>query len=357
MEVEVNPEMIRLARAVRSMTQAQLSLASGVSQPKLSRLESSLTRCGPDVLSALVRVLGFPESFFCLRHAVYEAASSILNRKKVATPAKTEIHAEAIANLRRIHVEILLRSVEVEKRSLKSDNDGGVEGARRVAKALRRDLRVPRGPIQNVTDLLEDCGVFVFQEAFTSKAIDGFTLMDGQDRGYVFVNYGLSGDRLRFTLAHELGHIVMHDLPSREAEREADAFAAEFLMPESEIASHLEDLNLQRLGELKRYWRVSMAALIMRAGEIGAIGPERKRRLQIALSAKGYRMSEPIQLEREEPSLMREVIDAHRERLQFSEGDLARLLCIEASDLSLWYPKTQPRFRLMRGGSQNSAVS
>ena len=95
---------------------------------------------------------------------------------------------------------------------------------------------------------------------------------------------------------HEIGHIIMHQMPSDEMEAQSDRFAAEFLMPASEIKSDLRQLRLQQLPALKTIWKVSMAAVVKRAFDLGQITERQYRYLFTELSMQGWRTKEPIQI-------------------------------------------------------------
>src|ERR1019366_9937990 len=90
-----------------------------------------------------------------------------------------------------------------------------------------------------------------------------------------------AGDRLRLTLVHEVGHIIMHESATPTMEVEANAFAAEFLAPRKEIKGSLLGLNMAKLADLKRHWKMSMQALIMRAYELKTITESQRRYLFI----------------------------------------------------------------------------
>ena len=86
------------------------------------------------------------------------------------------------------------------------------------------------------------------------------------------MNRNQPADRQRFSLGHELGHIVMHRVPSPTMEDEANAFASALLMPTQEVRPYLSGrLTIQKLASLKPVWRVSMQALLYRARAIGTI--------------------------------------------------------------------------------------
>ena len=92
----------------------------------------------------------------------------------------------------------------------------------------------------------------------------------------LFVNSRMPADRARFSLAHELGHLVMHECPLGDVEREADRFAAELLMPAREIGPEFpSSISLKTLVPLKARWRISIRALVYRACNLGLISKQR----------------------------------------------------------------------------------
>ena len=100
-----------------------------------------------------------------------------------------------------------------------------------VARQVRSLWRVPSGPIDHLIRLLESVGVLVHTRPLGTAAQDAVSTWPRGRPAIMLVNSGLPPDRLRFTVAHELGHLVMHSMPSDTQEREANLFAAEFLAP------------------------------------------------------------------------------------------------------------------------------
>ena len=138
-------------------------------------------------------------------------------------------------------------------------------------------------------------------------------------------------DRVRFTLAHELGHLVMHKFPSSNMEDEANIFASSFLMPAADIRHSFigrNKIDLALLGALKQEWRVSMQSLLMRAKSLGFIDDSRSSYLWRQMSARGLRLREPAQFDfvREEPTILNRLIAAHTGALGYSVDDMALLL-------------------------------
>jgi Zn-dependent peptidase ImmA (M78 family) len=146
----------------------------------------------------------------------------------------------------------------------------------------------------------------------------------------------MSADRERFTLAHELGHLIMHDLPTPpdNAEREADAFASEFLMPAAEIGPQLAGIDLAKAANLKRHWKTAMSALIRRARDLGRIDERRYTSLNVQLSQKGWRKVEPVQIEHEQPTLIPKMIKVHHDIHDYDVAVLARLTGLSVAEYS-----------------------
>jgi len=106
-------------------------------------------------------------------------------------------------------------------------------------------------------------------------------------------------------------------------------FAAEFLMPESDIRGYLSSrLTLEDAAVLKRTWKVSMSALIKRASDLERIAPGRAKSLFIEIGRRGWRLREPIEVEFETPTLYAELAEAHLEDLGFTEEQLSAALDI-----------------------------
>lgn len=122
-----------------------------------------------------------------------------------------------------------------------------------------------------------------------------------------------SGDGMRFTIAHEAGHLILqrHRRPdtTKDTEHEAHAFASAFLLPEREARSLLSpSMTIRDFLPIKARWGVSIAALITRGHRLGIFDNERNRSLMMQLSARGWRTTEPVEVPEEHPILMRQLM-------------------------------------------------
>ena len=118
------------------------------------------------------------------------------------------------------------------------------------------------------------------------------------------------------------------EIPGKKAEDAANAFASEFLMPEDEIISSFDKVDIDELAELKGKWKTSMASLLVRAGKLGRITKSYSTRMWAFFSACGYRKEEPLMgIEDEKPSLIKNILLNMMDR-GMSEASIAETLNI-----------------------------
>ncbi len=176
-----------------------------------------------------------------------------------------------------------------------------------AAEAVRHHWAIGEKPIGNLIHLLERSGVRVFSLAEQCHEVDAFSLWR-ERTPYVFLNAQKTPEHSRFDAAHELGHLVLHrhahgnceGAPStdldpepprgRRAEDEANAFASALLMPRTNLLAMTPRMpTFAKLIEIKKVWRVSLAALIHRLHRLRVLNDWQYRSLCIEISRAGYR--------------------------------------------------------------------
>lgn len=313
--------MLVLARESRGLTQAELAAAmikaspsgEAVSQGYVSRAESARLTVSGERLALYAQALGYPVELLALDPTVPGTGVGLVHhRKKAALTASSLRCVHAQLALTRLQVEAL---AEVAGRDLREHQVPAVElntltTPKDAARSVRMAWQMPSGPVPNMIGALEEAGVLVLVRDLGSAHLDAVSQFDGARAPLVLVNFHAPVDRCRFSLAHELGHLVLHHSPGgADQERQADAFAAEFLMPSSQIRSAFAaGLDLGRLAELKKEWRVSMSALLRRAQTLNAITEWQYRSAMIEMSALGYRITEPVTLPSEQPIAVDELV-------------------------------------------------
>jgi Zn-dependent peptidase ImmA (M78 family) len=200
-------------------------------------------------------------------------------------------------------VQKMLIAIEWPEVSLPTLSLGIDVGTEEEAAALvRAKYHAPRGPIESVSAILEQAGVMVIPESSSHSEMDGTSVWRSDLPPMIFVNQHATQDRMRFTMLHETGHLVLHQRSvlsqvSDNIEEQAHRFASAFLMPADEIKPQLRNLTISKLADLKRHWRVAMSALVMRAKQLDVITPTEATYLWRELSKRGWMKREPEQLD------------------------------------------------------------
>ena len=151
----------------------------------------------------------------------------------------------------------------------------------------------------------------------------------------------MPNDRKRFSLAHELGHLVMHlrsedlEKPEEQKEIEANEFAGEFLMPESLCKEDFFNLKYKDLGMKKYYWKVSKAAIIYRAKELKCISEQTSKYLYVTLGRYGERKNESVQVSIDSPKIISKMLDLHISELNYSTEEISDIVGLMPNEINI----------------------
>jgi Zn-dependent peptidase ImmA (M78 family) len=200
--------------------------------------------------------------------------------------------------------------------------------------------------VKNLVTVIESAGGVAFKFPFGTSDIDAISQWPDGSPPLFFINSSVDADRARFSLAHELGHMVMHQQMTETAEEEANRFAAEFLMPAKDIRQDLYGMSIERASNLKPFWRVSMAAIIKRSYDLGCMTKDRYASMFGCLSRLGFRRREPNPIATEEPKLVQKLVEAHVQQKNFSKKDFARMLHIYENEVEEMYFRPSGGLRL-----------
>ncbi|MFA1548810.1 ImmA/IrrE family metallo-endopeptidase [Actinomadura chokoriensis] len=313
-------ERLRTLRHLFGLSQGQLAQAAGVGQSRISQIENGVLEASNDILDAIAASTGSPRSFFEVMPP--DVPLGTLRFRKYASARKTEFkrvkalfdEAYRISNQLLVDAgyggpDIPMLKGEVSDREIEE-----------LAMQVREALQIGgTSPIRHLTRACERAGI----------AVVPLTLPGDEDEAHVVDHFGISywpafdepavigyftggpGDRQRFTLAHELGHLVLHSRRRNAAdpENEAHRFAGALLVPhERAIEMFSKPVTLRQLAQMKANWGISIQALIMRGSHLGLIDEHRKTSLFRQLSARGWRKSEPVAVRPEEPILIRKLL-------------------------------------------------
>lgn len=320
--------MITVARESRGFSQLELAEKLSLSPSNLSRMEQDFIEVGENHLKSISTILNYPEEFFYQEGETLPPALALRKRNVVAQ--KIMLPIEAQVNIYRLNAEKLLKAIGQPEINLPVLDIEKLGSPAEAARKLRKLWKIEKGAINNLTQVLEDNGLFLINFDFNTERVDGMSILANGKFPVVFSNKRSLGDRQRFTLAYELGHLVMHlqTNPSftRDISHEANEFAAEFLMPEKDIKGDFKDgVNLNVLADLKRKWKLSMQALLYRANDIGVITDNQKRYLINQFNSMNIRRREPAELDipRENPMKLRDMITNYKNKQKLNVKQLA----------------------------------
>lgn len=302
--------VLEMARRAAGLTQAELAERAGITQAALSRYESGQREPAPPVLERLASTLGVTDRLLTQAgRAQGGMAVDAHMRRRQTAPATTWRRLEARLNMLRLHTSLLFEEVSLAaERSIPALDPLEIRPAD-AARIVRMQWRMPIGPVRDLMGWLESAGCMIVGEDFGTSRVDGLSQWIG-DHPVVLYNVLAPTDRLRLTLAHELAHLVLHsETVTDDVELEANAFAAEFLMPEEVIRPVLRGVKPNRLPDLKREYGVSMQALVERSYQLGLMSAADRTRMWKMFSARGWRIREPgsEQLPQERPRLAQNI--------------------------------------------------
>lgn len=350
----VNFRMVRLARELRSMSQTQLAGTSGVSQSILSRIESDIRTPTEQELPCLAAALRLPVAFF------YEpetpAATPLFRKRAIRSATVNRMIQARINTAVLVARRILDAGIDIDTRvALPEPGDIPRDDPVEASRTLRRAWRLPNGRIDSVTKVIERAGGIVLHVDFgTDDASAALLTVPGDNRLWFVVNTReTAGDRVRLSLAHELGHAVMHRyLPvHNEALLEAEAyeFAVALTLPPEEFDRAIgPDLTLTRARDLKRAYWISIQAIVKAARDRRLISRKRYTSLYKQISARSWRRAEPDPVPVEAPAIWPAALKVHCERHGYADDELAQIGRVTVDELAELFPRDfAPRLRLV----------
>lgn len=293
-------ERIKQARELNGLTQTELASLVGCKQPAIAHFETNRFMPSIDTLKAIGKATGFLTSFFENQPISDFSLPSLSYRSRRSLTKKEEAQAYQYAltifeQVKKMSQKLNLPALRLPKVAERPQLSAKVS---RAAMGLSPDK-----PITNLINSFEQNGGFAFVTPFILSKIEAFSRWAEYDieRPMIIVVPGISGDRLRYAVAHEIGHLVMHNSPKGKIadwEKEANKFASEFLMPKESLKRELiPPITLTSIAKLKPRWGVSMQALIYRAYDLGLITERHYHYLFEQLSMKGWRKREPKELD------------------------------------------------------------
>lgn len=308
MNTQFNGERLKKARIYRGLTVAELAERVGCQRQTLSMYEISKSHpADKTTVMKLAQELKFPVKYFY--EYPNEVASGTVYFRSLLTTNK-RYRSEQVVKMDYIsQIYSLLQDYiafpKYTPLTLPSNTSPEL-----AAYTLRDAWGLGNGPIDNLISVVEQHGILVTSFSTSTNDVDAFSkFMEVGDAPTYIIAYSnnkTSAARIHFDIAHELGHIYLHDWSediediSKEEfkfkEREANDFAAAFLLPEKTFRNDAEKgpQTIAYYKQLKKKWRVSIAAMIRRSEKLGIITTEEYQNLIRIMQRRGLRKEEPL---------------------------------------------------------------
>lgn len=321
---EFNPGRILTAIECRGWTRRELAVRYATDPSNISGIINGRLPFTEQVAERMTLATGFPLSFFMLDDSIIDVNQLTFRRKaRVSRTLINQMVAEF--SLLAGSVKRLASMTSTAPKcgwldGLSPKTAPSIESIETLAAEVRTFWGIPpTGPIRNMVKNVEHSGIMAVPLTSPVKDPSGdgitFPSYDGIQQIIGYFPMDKTGDRLRFTMAHELGHLVLHRnrIPSDNAtaEHEANTFAGALLIPASDAKSAITPtMSLNDYAYIKAGWGVSIAALITRAARLGIIDRQRERSLRIQLSNRGWNRKEPVEVPIEHPLLLKQLVGA-----------------------------------------------
>lgn len=314
-------ERLKNARMYRGLTLTELAKRTEISKQSISLYENGNNVPDHMKVRLLSAELNFPYDYF-FQTDNYVAKTETTYFRSLASATKKDrtaqsIKLEYVAKMYEILLEYIsfpvmnLPSVDFEGYDdvFECEGEEAIKEIEGIAQQVREYWGIGDEPIKDLQYLLEKNGIIVTGFNTNEDKIDAFsqrTIVEGKNIYFIAVALGSRPEgRIRFDMAHELGHILLHpwseDLEAitkdefKARERQANMFASALLLPRNsfgkDVAAYPTDLQYYQF--MKKKWKVSIQAMMYRAHQLGVISDNQYQYMMRQVSKNGWRQKEP----------------------------------------------------------------
>lgn len=306
-------KQLRLARGL-SLDALAAEMGGIITKQALSKYELGKATPSPVILNKIASALGIKAAYlwsepsFSVKFIAYRKGSGLLKGEQKRVESLVIQSLEQRIRLQDLTQQINGASIPVQKLSV-----GKITDAESAADNIRKAWNLGRASIANVTDILEDHLVHVL-EVEAGEKFDGISAValngDGNVKAAAVVSRsGIAGERQRFNLAHELGHLVLKASKDTDEEKAAFRFAAAFLAPADslykEIGNKRVFIQPDELLMLKKRFGISVQALLYRLRDLDVITDLYYKRWCMDINRLSWRKHEPCEFPPERPQWLR----------------------------------------------------
>jgi Zn-dependent peptidase ImmA (M78 family)/DNA-binding XRE family transcriptional regulator len=299
-------ERFKSARMLNGFSLQDLAdkLDNKISRQALHKYEKGEVIPDSEMMAHLCTALGVKQDYFFRGSPIELGAIEFRKLKKLPAKEQHKIieHTKDIL-YRYLELEEII-GIEANFVNPLSGNDciSSFSDVEKASVQVRKKWNLGADPIYNSIELLEDHQIKVV-EVHSDDAFDGMQTWVNQHIPVIAINRSRvkSADRIRFTVLHELGHLLLplQGLSENEKEKYCHQFAAAMLFPkdtaEKELGSTRKKLFVQELGALKQQYGISIQALVYRSRDLGIISDSFLKQFMFLMVNNHWKINEPIQ--------------------------------------------------------------
>lgn len=280
---EIVSQKLKNARALKGFSQQELANMIGVSKQMISKYEKGESLPTSTTLLKLKKHLNVPMSYF-FKSSKIELGVLNFRKKSSFSNKKQELLAQLIKLKLENYLEIedLLQINYSFKNSIENESVNSIEDIEKLVLSLRKEWEIGLDPIHNIIQLLEDNEIKVVELYDVEDTFDGLATFVNDKFLVIVVNGNFPVERKRFTLLHELGHLLLN-LPECDLKTEenyCNKFASEFLFPKrlvvKEFGVKREIISLNELIQVQKKYGMSIQAIVYRLVDAGVFSENKK---------------------------------------------------------------------------------
>jgi Zn-dependent peptidase ImmA (M78 family)/transcriptional regulator with XRE-family HTH domain len=312
-------DRVRNARLYHGWSQTELAQHVGTTQPKISQMESG-DYTSSELLDAIASATQYSRTWFEQGPLPDLPTGTLRFRKQASSSVKNDERVRAHV---RQAVEViekfsgLPQAPKVRLAPIDPNQDCSADAIEGIAQDVREQLGVgPLDPIPNLVRAVERAGVAVIGSIIDIEFGQHSGASYWPDypfgRPIICISRGMPGDRQRFTTAHELGHLVLHQWRNPEAkiaELEANRFAGALLIPRDAMMEIDTPVTLRTLAHVKARWGISIRALVRRSLDVHLVDTAHRISLEKQISSRKWNRQEPVEVPYEQPRLVGRLIE------------------------------------------------
>lgn len=305
-----NGSRLKEARLYNKMTLTELAEKLDVTKQAISKYETGKSSPAFENSLQLFEILGYPREFFYTSDDFHYETEGTFFRSRLTATQKSKQPAEILIKYSVIVRDFLSQYIEFPEMRNR-ENYQNFQDIEILANSIRKDVGLDDGPISDIIEIAELMGFCIINSEYQEDKVDAFSSMNKiNDQQYFVITTGEARSfyRQQFSIAHEIGHWVLHqhlnpaELDKDEyktMENQANKFASAFLLPKKSFGKELQSQRVDDIDtyfNLKRTWNVSMAAMIKRAYDLNIITVDTQTKLYKQMGYRKWRNPEPFDL-------------------------------------------------------------